>query len=479
MSETRWAVLPAGRAAGARTRGARIGDEVIVWSREAEQLEGEAEELDGEAEQLEGEAEELDGEAEQLDGEAEQLDGEAERAGEGTARSELSLVTQVGRAFQQAHPRIPVILDHGRHLVIDGGKTLRQKEDTCWRVEPLLPGVTVVDRPARHPGRVDPIAAGLVAAVSRPPYEADTTWLAQLPTRHSTSAGFGQAADRAAAALDALGYATSRFPVTVGGGRSANVIAEKAASPDVVVVTAHLDSVNIAGGPAAAAPGADDNGSGSAGVLLLARLLAGLSWEHTLRLILFGGEEQGLFGSKQYVASLSPDERSRIRAVLNMDMIASRNGPQSAVLLEGAAVSQSLIDDLAAAAATYTGLRVETSLNPFASDHVPFIQAGVPAVLTIEGNDSANHHIHSADDLLDHLDYELAMEILRMNVATLAGWLRPAPGPAPRPAGPVVSWAPGRLDVFVTGADHGLYHKAWTESSTTEFERLGGLPGGS
>ncbi|WP_433367285.1 M20/M25/M40 family metallo-hydrolase [Actinoplanes sp. CA-142083] len=447
MTGTRWAVLPAGRAAHAREDSARIGDEVIVWSPASPATQGPA---------SEGPA-------------SEGLDGGATRL----ARSELSLVTQVGPAFQDAHPRIPVLLDHGRHLVIDGGKTLRQKEDTCWRVEPLLPGTTVVDRPPRTPGRVDPVVAGLVAAVSRPPYEADTTWLAQLPTRHSTSAGFGQAADRAAAALAALGYTTSRFPVTVGGGRSANVIAEKAAaSPDVVLVTAHLDSINIAGGPAADAPGADDNGSGSAGVLLLARLLAGTAWNHTLRLILFGGEEQGLFGSKQYVASLSAAERSRIRAVLNMDMIATRNGPENAVLLEGAPVSQSLIDDLATAAATYTGLRVETSLNPFASDHVPFIQAGVPAVLTIEGNDSANHHIHSADDVLGHLDYDLAMEILRMNVAALAGWLQPAPAAAPRPAGPVVSWAPGRLDLFVTGTDRGIYHKAWDGSAWQPYERL-------
>jgi hypothetical protein len=354
------------------------------------------------------------------------------------------LVTQVGRAFQDAHPQIPVILDHGRHLVVDGGRTLRQKADTCWRVEPLPPDTTVVDRPDLRAGPADPVAAELVAAVSRAPYQDDVTWLAQLPTRHSLSDGFRQATDRAAAALSGLGYATSRFPVAVGGGQSANVIAERigtasaSASRGVVVVTAHLDSINIAGGPNAAAPGADDNASGTAGVLALARLLAGRVWQHDVRLILFGGEEQGLFGSRQYVASLPPAERQRIRAVLNMDMIASRNGQTATVLLEGAAVSQGQIDDLAAAAATYTGLRVETSLSPFASDHVPFLDAGVPAVLTIEGDDSANGHIHSADDLLVHLDYDFALEILRMNVAAVAGWLVPEPA-ALRPTGPVVS----------------------------------------
>jgi Zn-dependent M28 family amino/carboxypeptidase len=244
-----------------------------------------------------------------------------------------------------------------------------------------------------------------------------------------------------------------------------------------VVITAHLDSINLAGGPAADAPGADDNASGSAGVLELGRLLATRSWQHDVRLILFGGEEEGLLGCKQYVAGLPPAERARIRAVLNMDMIASKNSAVPTVLLEGATVSSGQIADLTTAAATYTGLKVETSLHPFASDHVPFIDAGVPAVLTIEGADSANGHIHSAQDTLNFLDWQLAAEILRMNVAALAGWLEPAPAARPRPAGSVVSWGPGRIDVFVSGMDSALHHKAWDGSTWHDFESLGGVLG--
>ena len=87
------------------------------------------------------------------------------------------------------------------------------------------------------------------------------------------------------------------------------------------------------------------------------------------------------------------------------------------MLLEGAPVAQRVMDGLGRAAATYTGLGVERSLNPFASDHVPFIQAGVPAVLTIEGADTANTAVHSAQDTLNRISYDLALEILRMNVA--------------------------------------------------------------
>ena len=91
-----------------------------------------------------------------------------------------------------------------------------------------------------------------------------------------------------------------------------------------------------------------------------------------------------------------------------MDMIATLNTPALTVLLEGATVSQALIDDLSAAARDYTALTVQTSLNPFASDHVPFINAGLPALLTIEGADSANHNIHSANDTLANMGNQVS-----------------------------------------------------------------------
>ncbi len=390
----------------------------------------------------------------------------------------LVLVTQVGRSFQDDFPDVTPLVDHGRHLVISSADKPRRRSSTCWRVEPLRAGTTVVDRPAVAAARVDPVIADLVGELSPTSYQDDLTWFASLPTRHSLSPSFTTAMDFATARMVALGYGVTRTTVTVGGGQSQNLIGDRPGTGGggVVLITAHLDSINQAGGPAANAPGADDNGSGSAGVLELGRLLSTRSWRHDVRLILFGGEEQGLFGSKQYVAALPPAERARICAVLNMDMIASKNSAVPTVLLEGANVSSSQMADLATAAATYTGLKVETSLNPFASDHVPFINAGIPAVLTIEGADSANGHIHTATDTLNFLDWALAAEILRMNVAALAGWLEPVAAAVtrPRPAGSVVAWGPGRLDVFAVGMDSAMHHKAF-DGTWKDFESLGGV----
>lgn len=417
----------------------------------------------------------------------------SDRAGRSLARGareteRLLLVTQVGRAFQDEHPGLRPVLDRGRHLVITdpagallGDLPAADDPHACWRVEPLPRDVVVVDLPAAAPARVDPAIAGLLAELSQPLFAADVAFLAGFPTRHSLSPHFLAAAGWAAARLTSLGFAATRVPISVGAGTSENVVGDRpgagSGTRDLVLVTAHLDSINLAGGAGASAPGADDNASGSAGVLELGRVLAGRSWRHDLRLILFGGEEQGLHGSQQYVAALPAADRARLRAVLNLDMIATRNTASPTVLLEGAAVSSGLIADLASAAATYTGLRVETSLSPFASDHVPFITAGLPAVLTIEGADSANGHIHSANDRLEFVDPAYAAQIMRMNLAALAAWLG-SMATAPRPAGPVVSWGPGRLDLFVVGADSALYHKAWDGSAwhpaVDGFEHLGG-----
>jgi len=356
---------------------------------------------------------------------------DAAEAREATGR--LYLVVQVGREFQREHPSARVVVDKGRHLIVD----LRADElagvgtaELCWMVRPLPADRVLVDRPPPPAARAPtPEIQALVASLSQDSYVSFLTQLATVATRHSLSQQFGEAARHAVDTFVGLGYQASLQPITVHGTTSHNVVADRpgrAQEPrDLVLVTAHLDSVNRAGGVGAAAPGADDNASGAAGVLEIGRVLAQHDGAHDLRLILFGGEEQGLFGSSQYVAGLPAAERARIRAVVNMDMVATLNTPDPTVLLEGGAVSQPLMAELADAAATYTSLTVETSLDPFASDHVPFINAAIPAVLTIEGADSANGNIHTANDTLDHIDFPLALEILRMNLATTVTQLGP------------------------------------------------------
>lgn len=344
-------------------------------------------------------------------------------------RERLHLVIQKGDLFARDHPET-ILMDRGRFLVVDLDPVivsdLNATGKPCYAIKPL-PENTIVyavwTPPARRAAPV-PWVADLLSAFSPSSFEADLQHLVRFHTRLSTSSEYIEAAAWAQGQLSGMGYQTELREISIGNRRSVNVIAARTGHGtgprQVVLVGAHLDSINHPGGASASAPGADDNGSGSAGVLAIARALQHLPAVHDLRLLLFGGEEQGLLGSLEYVASLTAAERTRVKAVVNMDMIATLNTPRPAVLLEGAPLSQRVIDGLADAAATYSDLVVKVALDPHDSDHVPFIDAGLPAVLTIEGGDTSNQNIHTGNDTLDHINLDLVHQILRMNVACVA-----------------------------------------------------------
>ena len=101
---------------------------------------------------------------------------------------------------------------------------------------------------------------------------------------------------------------------------TSNVFAETTSGDpnNVVVVGAHLDSVN-------AGPGINDNGSGSAALLEVAEQMAKVKPRNMVRFAWWGAEESGLVGSTYYVNNLSPEEQAKIALYLNFDMIGSPN----------------------------------------------------------------------------------------------------------------------------------------------------------
>lgn len=214
-----------------------------------------------------------------------------------------------------------------------------------------------------------------------------------------------------------------------------NVIAEKRGTTrpdDIVIIGAHLDSIlcGQCGDPTIRAPGADDNASGSAAVLMAAELLAPYNFEATLRFVLFTGEEQGLWGSQAYAASVSGEN---IRGMLNLDMIGwdSRDGPDMDLHARETLVPASM--ELAAlfveAVASYNLdlLPLIYSNGIGASDHSPFWNQGFPAILAIENysGDGAiasdfNSHYHSVDDLSVYINQDFFREMTRAALATFA-----------------------------------------------------------
>ena len=161
-----------------------------------------------------------------------------------------------------------------------------------------------------------------------------------------------------------LSVATEREPAVL-----RNVIAQLGEGPSVVMVGAHLDSV-LDG------PGINDNGSGVAAVLEVARGFAegGVPDGTAVRIGLWGGEELGIVGSRAYVDGLEDQPI----AYLNLDMAGSPNGAnlvynEVAVAEGSAAITQAYVDWL-----SDRGEDAEPVDMGGASDHGAFNQAGIP-----------------------------------------------------------------------------------------------------
>ncbi len=174
--------------------------------------------------------------------------------------------------------------------------------------------------------------------------------------------------------------------------QATNVIATRSGGERQVVVGAHYDSVS-------AGPGANDNGSGTAVLLELARVTAGRAYPFTLRLIAFDAEESGLHGSKYYVRQLAPAGPPAILAMINLDMVGV--GERMAFSGDDVLVARAL--EHAATAGQVGGLLNDGPGS--SSDHASFQAAGVRSVFVHRVRDP---RYHTADDrpeyvLPDHL----------------------------------------------------------------------------
>jgi len=128
-------------------------------------------------------------------------------------------------------------------------------------------------------------------------------------------------AEQAAAA----GFRVARHEWSSGRWADHNVLARRTGvlSPtELVYVVAHVDGVaGIPSCPGERCPAADDNASGAAAVLELARVLADVPLARSLVLFFSTGEEQGMLGVKAYVNQRTAEELAAIHALVNLDMV--------------------------------------------------------------------------------------------------------------------------------------------------------------
>jgi Zn-dependent M28 family amino/carboxypeptidase len=256
---------------------------------------------------------------------------------------------------------------------------------------------------------------------------------------------------------------------------------------DVVIITGHIDSrVTDVMNFTSDAPGANDDGSGTAAVIEAARVLSKHKFPGTIIYAALSGEEQGLYGAK-VLANYAKAQGWNVVTDLNNDIIGNTcssdgmcdstharvlsEGPRSQGQEELAAKTHSLggendapsrnisryLDSLADRLDIGLDLRQIWRTDRFGrgGDHIPFLELGYPAArlnVAIENYDWQHQDLRTENgikygDTIDHVDFPYLAKMTKLNVAALAAIASAPPPPAPKVEGAVstdttITWAP-------------------------------------
>ncbi len=250
-----------------------------------------------------------------------------------------------------------------------------------------------------------------------------------------------------------------------------------------ILITAHYDSIVLAGetGTNAAggaetppnpdvntySPGVDDDGSGIACVLELARILSQYEFEKTLVFVAFSGEEEGMLGSTLFAAKVRA-ERQKIEAVLNNDIIGSvRSDSGESENRRVRVFSEEPADSPSRTLARYAreiGQRYVPSMSVDAvfrgdrfgrlGDQAPFGDEGFAAVRFSSAEESYSHQ-HSATDTLEFTSVPYIAQVTRINAAIAAS----------------LAWAPSAPRTLLIGRGKSLHDAelSWSQDSSADL----------
>jgi len=276
----------------------------------------------------------------------------------------------------------------------------------------------------------DPEIQGWVAQVSQANLLADVNTMVAFGTRRHFQPGEVNCENWLASRMSSLGLTVSTWDYDSGGDV---VIGELVGVKDpskIVVIGGHYDSINNNVSSNGPAPGADDDASGTAAVLEIARILSQYSFDYTIRFCAWSGEEYGLLGSEAYAAHLD-NVNANVIGMVQLDMVAYR-APGDTYSVDF------VLNDTdpglnAFSMDCYTAyvpsLQVKSaSLSGGTSDHRSFFQHGFPSTFPFEDLPSYSPYIHTSNDTVGTSanDFQLAEWITEGALATVAELARPA-----------------------------------------------------
>lgn len=253
----------------------------------------------------------------------------------------------------------------------------------------------------------DDTVGDIVGAVNQDSLISYTTNYQSYLTRHSSTDGFDTACAWSQERFESMGLAVEIQPFPMGSYNCQNVIATQTGQVyhnRYWVICGHLDSTSP--NPYYNAPGADDNGSGSATVMEAARIMSQYQFPNTVRFVCFGAEELGLIGS-EYYAGNAFNAGDPIVAVMNLDMILYGPEENRVLFVPYNTISENIAVMFQEAASTHVPeLELDVTYSPGTtySDHASFWQQGYPALLGIEAAVDDNPYYHQDTDILSNYD---------------------------------------------------------------------------
>ncbi|KAF8916845.1 hypothetical protein CPB85DRAFT_1288218 [Mucidula mucida] len=235
--------------------------------------------------------------------------------------------------------------------------------------------------------------------------------------------------DYASDSLQGL-ISVTEFPHSWGQNSIVLSINGSSASEEVIIISAHQDSTNL--WPFLAAPGADDDGSGSVTILEAYRALIAADFhpERTVEFHWYSAEEGGLLGSQ----AVARDYASRSVDVVAMSQFDMTAWVKKGTREEVGIITDFVDEDLTAFNKKLVDLYldipyVETKCGYACSDHASWGKAGYPSAFTIESTfENSNKNIHSSNDRIDISDefsFDHMLEFSKLAVAfavELGGW---------------------------------------------------------
>lgn len=221
-------------------------------------------------------------------------------------------------------------------------------------------------------------------------------------------------------------------------------------SDEMYIICAHYDTVSVS-------PGADDDTSGTAAVLIAASIMSQYQFNHTIKFVAFSGEEQGMLGSEVY-AEEAAVQGWNIIGVLNCDMISyaiTSNDGNHLIVFENTASEwlYTYTVGINTVYSEYIQLTLHHGGSTWGSDHWYFWENGYDALFFYEYETTP--YYHTSQDTIEHINATYAVKNMRLIIATLAE-LAGAGLPSNPPDQPVL-----------TGPDLGIVNELCSFSAVT------------